>query len=340
MEHQRPHLDRAHGDIEHGVADVLEERKQSHAAPHGAPPKWLVQWETSRPVWLMECLAEFLGVFLYVFAGIGASASFYVTAAAGAEGFGSLLNIGLSYGAGIAFAILEYATSYTDILAQILGGLVATLFVYLQYKQPLDEIYHALVAGGKEAAVFTTTGPAGVLALFPQPTQAKDLRYVFVNEFMCNLLLAVVVFCVLDPSNFFIQPALAPWIIGTGYAVIIWGFASQSIALNLARDLGGRLACAAVFDGRCFTHYPKYTALAALTTFPSTLLGAMIQTLFLGDTDRVLVNIPPELKEHHALQGGAPMSLRELTRENDGEVTDREDKTTISEGRRESISEH
>lgn len=30
------------------------------------------------------------------------------------------------------------------------------------------------------------------------------------------------------------------------------------------------MACAAVFDHRCFTAYPEYTALACLTTLPAT----------------------------------------------------------------------
>lgn len=51
-------------------------------------------------------MAEMIGVFFYVFAGIGASASFYVTAATGEAGFGNLLTVGIAYGAGIAFAII------------------------------------------------------------------------------------------------------------------------------------------------------------------------------------------------------------------------------------------
>ncbi|KAK4704391.1 hypothetical protein P7C70_g1825, partial [Phenoliferia sp. Uapishka_3] len=109
MEHERPHLHREQGDLEQGVADVLAEKRPRHAAPHAAPPDWLVKWETQRPIWLMECIAEAIGVFFYVFAGVGATASFFVTSAAGVEGYGSLLTIGLAYGMGIAFAIIVAA---------------------------------------------------------------------------------------------------------------------------------------------------------------------------------------------------------------------------------------
>lgn len=93
MEHERPHLDRAAGDVgeppvdgpaarldpveprfilarrqrltraERGFADVLAEHEgvTKHAAAHGAPPTWLVNWEVNRPVWAMELLAEAIG---------------------------------------------------------------------------------------------------------------------------------------------------------------------------------------------------------------------------------------------------------------------------------------
>ncbi|KAL8278097.1 hypothetical protein RQP46_009557 [Phenoliferia psychrophenolica] len=339
MEHERPHLKQ--GDVEQGVADVLNESVPRHAAPHSPPPKWLVTWETKRPQWLAECVAECIGVFFYVFAGVGASASFYVTAAAGVQGYGSLLVVGLAYGCGIAFAIMiaapvsggHLSPSFTMafvlfkgfpvrkawryIIAQILGGFVAVLLVYAQYKPAFDAIEAELISVGKGAAVFTTSGPAGILALFPGPTQAADLRYVFLNEWMGNVFLCILVFCVVDGSNFFVSPSGAPFVIGAGYAVIIWGFASQSVALNIGRDVGGRMACAVIYGKGCFSVYPGYTALAALTTLPATIFGAWIHTLFLGDTGRILVHLPPGVeKEQFGLEGGEPLTLRSITREN------------------------
>lgn len=106
---------------------------------HGgrAYPTWLINWETRRPIWLMEMLAEAIGgekivflacrssisllltdtllgfdiVFFYVYGGLGATASFY-TSSAGippAAGFGSILTIGINYGLAITFALIVAA---------------------------------------------------------------------------------------------------------------------------------------------------------------------------------------------------------------------------------------
>jgi hypothetical protein len=45
----------------------------------------------------MEVVGEFFGVLLYCWGGMGATACFFVTAASGEEGYGSLLNIALCY---------------------------------------------------------------------------------------------------------------------------------------------------------------------------------------------------------------------------------------------------
>lgn len=43
-------------------------------------------------------------------------------------------------------------------LAQVAGGFFATLAVYGQYKPALDAIQAELIAAGKGAAVFSTSG--------------------------------------------------------------------------------------------------------------------------------------------------------------------------------------
>jgi glycerol uptake facilitator-like aquaporin len=85
------------------------------------------------------------------------------------------------------------------LIAQILGGMVAGLVVYANYKQPLDEITEALTAAGLEAQIFTPTGPAFPIALFKGPAQA--IGWVFINEFVGAFIIGVLVFSVLDPSN-------------------------------------------------------------------------------------------------------------------------------------------
>ncbi len=49
--------------------------------------------ERYRPVWLVELVAEFTGVFLYCFCGVGATAAFTTSSAAKLAGFGGVLNV-------------------------------------------------------------------------------------------------------------------------------------------------------------------------------------------------------------------------------------------------------
>lgn len=51
------------------------------------------------------------------------------------------------------------------------------------------------------------------------------------------------------------------------YAVMIIAFAANSLALNTARDLGGRMICSAVYGRQCWTANPGYTAIAARELF-------------------------------------------------------------------------
>ncbi|GAA5852223.1 hypothetical protein JCM9279_006938 [Rhodotorula babjevae] len=340
MQAQRGHLDRDNGDLEVGVADLLKQRPAAHhSAPIPAPPTWLVNWERKRPALLMECIAECIGVFFYVFSGIGASAAFLVTTAANEPGYGSLLTIAFAYAFGIAFAIIVAAPtsgghlspSFTVaffffkgfparkvpfyIFSQLLGGFLATLCVYGIYNQQFKEVVTVLEAV-KPAQIFSPAGPAGILALFPGVGQ--ELRWAFLNEVIANLFLSILVFSVLDLCNFFVALPSAPWTIGLGYFVIIAGFAVNSVSLNAARDVGGRFACAAIYGSKCFTASSGYTALAALTTFPVTLIGAFIHTLFLSDTARMIVNAPPAMADQisiHNEQRGFSTATRAITRE-------------------------
>ncbi|BGP17094.1 hypothetical protein JCM10213v2_005103 [Rhodosporidiobolus nylandii] len=339
MQAQRGHLDRENGDLE--VANVLHQQEGAHhAAPLPKPPVWLTNWERKRPTLLVEMLAECVGVFFYVYAGVGASTAFLVTTAAKVSGYGSLLTIALAYAMGIAFAIVVAAPtsgghlspSFTIafavykgfplrkvpfyIIAQLLGGFVACLCIYGQYKQQLDEVFLGMTVLGESAEIFSPSGPAGLFALFPAAGQ--KLKYAFFNEFMGNLFLSILVFSVLDPTNSFVAIPAAPFIIGLGYFVIIAGFAVNSVSLNAARDVGGRFACGAIYGSKCFNASSGYTALAALTTFPATLIGAGIHILFLSDNRRMLVNYPQELHEQISIvneQRGFTVPSRAVTRE-------------------------
>ncbi|SCZ89998.1 BZ3500_MvSof-1268-A1-R1_Chr9g10669 [Microbotryum saponariae] len=347
MEATRPHLDRAHGDIETGFADVLQPRIEAQVQ-HAAPPMWLTNWESKRPILLTECVAEMIGVFIYTFFGLGSSAAFFLSTVAKEAGFGSLLTIGFAYGGGIVFALVAVCStsgghlspSYTIafavfkgfpwrkvpfyLLAQILGAFLGALAVYGVYKQEFDQAYAGFKALGPagEAAIFTAQGPAGVLGLFPGTTQTTN--YLVAVEFLATLILSMIVFAVLDASNFLTSLASAPFIIGFAYSVVIWCFAIDSISLNSARDLGGRMACSVAFGSKCWTAWPKYTAIAALVNIPGTLCGCAIQVLLLSDSARKLLlhNVPPKMAEvarsHNERNGHSEYdatSMRVLTRD-------------------------
>ncbi|GAA5823546.1 hypothetical protein JCM5353_006300 [Sporobolomyces roseus] len=319
MQAQRDHLNRNAGDVEVGVADLLRQNEMATAAHHAAPlpaaPKWLRTWEMRRPPLLVECFAEFLGVGIYVFCGVGASATLLITTAAKLTGFGSLLTIGFAYALGISFAIIiaaptsggHLSPAFTIafclfkgfpwrkapyyIVSQILGAMVGALIVAGIFHDQLALITEELRAVGLGQAVYSAQGPAGLFGLMPAAGQ--NLGWAFFNEAIGNIFLAILVFSVLDACNFFVTLSSAPFVIGAGYAVVIWGFSINSVALNNSRDLGGRIACSIVYGRQCFTAHSGYTAIAALTTFPATIIGAGIQTLLLSDSARMIVNHPP-----------------------------------------------
>jgi hypothetical protein len=89
--------------VELGITDAL----QKHISLQVVAPKPVSQqkldFEYSRPRWLRECLAETMGVFIYVFPGIAAVAS--LTFGGGEATTGSILQIGLAFALGISFAI-------------------------------------------------------------------------------------------------------------------------------------------------------------------------------------------------------------------------------------------
>jgi len=269
----------------------------------------------------MECIAEAFGVALYCWGGMGATAAFFTASAAKEEGFGSLQTVAFCYAFAIAFAILIVGPTSSShlnpcfsiafalfkgfpwrkvpqyIVSQIIGGMIGGLIVYWQYKPKLDLITTELRAAGLGPQVYSPSGPAGTIALFLNPGQT--VGNTFVNEFIGAMVIAIVVFSVLDPSNIFVTPASAPFTIGFAYFVTISCFASNGVALNTARDLGGRLAAACIWGRQCFP--ARYTALAALTNIAATLVGGAFQTFVLSDTNRPHVHVHPTAEDDEPL---------------------------------------
>jgi glycerol uptake facilitator-like aquaporin len=47
---------------------------------------------------------------------------------------------------------------------------------------------------------------------------------VFLNEFVVDFMLALVIFGCTDPTNLLVPPAMGVWVVALAYAVAIWGF--------------------------------------------------------------------------------------------------------------------
>ena len=306
------HFQRAHrknGELELGVTEILEGRSdvQRHVASSSGLSDWSgrVRLEQAMPKLIPALIAEFFGTMFYCLAGEMATAGFLITTYGGSPQ-GNLTMIGFAYAFGITFAIVVCATTSGGqfhpaftiaqvvfkgfpiklaplyIIAQLIGAMVASLIVIGSWHDELMKITHLLKATGKTATIFTAEGPAGVIALFPTP--GRSLGSIFVNEFFADLLVAMIVWANLDASNPFTGPQVAPYTIGLGFAVVVWCFSSSNVAANSARDVGARLVCGMFWGKECFPS--GYSALAALTNIPATLLGVALYTFFLSDTRR------------------------------------------------------
>ncbi|KAJ6504442.1 putative aquaporin 2 [Mycena vulgaris] len=272
--------------------------------------------------WLAECFAEAMGVFFYVYAGVGSQAVWIVGNLTPEPGLSSVLQIGLGYACGILLAIsICSATSGGHfnpcitivqmlfkgfpplkgaryIVAQILGGYIACLFIYLQYRTPLLALQELIPPAKLAAIQFTPNGPAGIFGLYLQP--GSNLGQVFVNEFVTDFMLAMVIFGAVDPSNALVPPTSAPFIIAMAYAVAIWGFSAIGLSANTARDLGGRFAAMTIW-GKDAAGPSGYAAIAALTNIPATILACIVYELMFVDSDRVVPQAHREFHDIHAL---------------------------------------
>ncbi|TFY73983.1 hypothetical protein EWM64_g10029, partial [Hericium alpestre] len=209
-----------------------ERERPMHLADFQERPRVLRMWERIRnkqAYWLIECISEAVGV--------GATAAYFFAQFLQIPIMGSLFTIGMSYAVGVAFAVMvctsqnggHFSPAITitfvlfkrypvrmalrHIVAQVLGGYIACLFVYLQWKTRIAEAEAALIAQGTfEAVQFTSAAPAGILALYTPP--GASLGLVFVNEFICDFVIGLVTWSVIDPTNAFVPPAVVPWAIG------------------------------------------------------------------------------------------------------------------------------
>ncbi|KAH8118052.1 aquaporin-like protein [Phellopilus nigrolimitatus] len=286
-----------------------------HIADVMPRPAFLRAWERQRHTrvhWFVECVAEFMGVFFYTYAGTGSTASMVIGNLTGQP---TLLQIGFAYAVGVVLALTICAPTSGGhfnpcvtiafalfkgfpwkkvprfIIAQILGAYVACLIIYLQWKGNITVVEEALAAAGKLDAInFTPNGPAGIFGLYT--TTGANLGFVFANEFFVDFVLGITIWACVDPSNFFCPPVAIPYTIGLAYATAIWGFAPNGLAANSARDIGGRLMAMTIW-GRAASG-GRYAALAALTNILATVAAAVFYEIFFTDSSRVL---PPARRD-------------------------------------------
>jgi glycerol uptake facilitator-like aquaporin len=121
------------------------------------------------------------------------------------------------------------------IVAQTLGGYIACLFVYNQWKVLIDEAEVSLMAAGPAqfaATQFTPNGLPGIFVpyLLPEQTLARAFMNEFVNvrfgyyqklSFLIEIfylnnkctVIALIIWSALDPTNYFVPPVMAPFVI-------------------------------------------------------------------------------------------------------------------------------
>jgi len=92
-----------------------------------------------------------------------------------------------------------------------------------------------------------------------------------------------VIWACLDPANPFVSPTTAPFAIGLAYGVMVWGFASQTISTNLARDLGTRIVAAIFYGGEAFS-YNNYSWIAILVNVPATIFATGYYEFLMRDS--------------------------------------------------------
>jgi glycerol uptake facilitator-like aquaporin len=253
--------------------------------------------------------------------GVASTASFVLNTAGKNEGFGSILQIGFAFALGIAFAIITCASTSGGhfspsiticltiwqgfplkkvpyyIFAQILGSFLAACVVMGQYWQQI----HFLTTVMKDTnvpGIVGAKGPAAIFVSFPGDAQT-NLGFLFMIEFFVdsyivsffynylkiftNKYKGIIIWSCLDPANPFITPAVAPFIIGLGYATMIWGFADITISTNMAKDLGCRLAAWIFFGGEVFS-YKDYSWISILVNIPATIFSTCFYELVLRDS--------------------------------------------------------
>ncbi|PQE07694.1 putative channel exgression is glucose repressed by Mig1 and Mig2 protein [Rutstroemia sp. NJR-2017a BVV2] len=249
--------------------------------------------------------------------GISSTASFFLNN--NDPAFGSIFQIGWAFAIGIAFAIM-YVQMFKPrldrsllqvlpglltnrrtcgstsgghfnpavtfpwkkvpqyILAQVFGSFMAGLLLVGQYHPQLTALAAEFRAKGLSPN--SLGGPGSILCSVPSATETS-YGYLFFIEFFADTFVGIVIWACLDPLNPFVSPAAVPWVIGLGYATMIWGFADVTIELNSARDLGTRLVAAIFYGGDIFG---VYSPIPIFTSIPAMIFGTALYEMIQRDS--------------------------------------------------------
>ena len=305
-----PHdLQHHHDEIDMDIQAAASQYLTDHEPPFKPVSQRRLDLEARRPSWLRECVAEATGVFIFVLCGISSIASFTLHHGDkyGVAPYGSIFQIGWAFGVGVAVAIVSCApvsgghfnpaitlamAIWQDfpwrkvpryIVSQIVGAFVAGMLLMACYWPKIQEVSaqfreegRSLVGGG---------APASILCSMPHADQ--NMGHVFAVEFFADALIGLAIWAALDPANPFMVPTAIPFVIGLAYAGMIWGFGSQTLSTNLARDLGTRLVAAIFFGSEAFTNM-GYAPIGMLVNIPATLLATAYYELWMRDSFAVI----------------------------------------------------
>jgi len=214
------------------------------------------------------------------------------------------------------------------IVAQTLGAYIACLFVYSHWKVFIDEAEVLLMAAGPAqfaATQFTPNGIPGIFVPYIMPEQT--LPRAFMNEFVNCTLIALIIWAAVDPTNYFVPPALTSFVISFAYGITIWGFAVPGVALNTARDMGARLMAITIWG------LPAggggYAAIASLTNIPATLFAACIYEFFLVDSDRAIPGFHMDFISNNMKHGRMQQHDSDIINVNVARIDDKDSASVI-----------
>jgi hypothetical protein len=99
-----------------------------------------------------------------------------------------------------------------------------------------------------------------------------------------------------------------PFTIGLAYAAMIFGFATNSISTNLARDLGTRMVAAIFYGREAFTFGNGYSWISILVNIPATIFATGYYEFLMRDSLQKIQ------KGHASHEDGEEGLVRHLTK--------------------------